>query len=178
MLARSFRLDTSRLIPRTSRRKQALLVAVLILAGCGGSSAPKAQMQVVKGASFSFEAPAGWQVERAARGTAASHDSELVQVAAVPLVRVYTDTLFDRVAGELALRMKAIARETGGRLSGPKTVTAAGVRSHRYEVEVGGRLDQYTFVLIGKREYQLLCRYRTSSSDAFCSDLLTSFRPA
>jgi hypothetical protein len=74
--------------------------------------------------------------------------------------------------------MKAIARETGGRLSGPKTVTAAGVRSHRYEVEVGGRLDQYTFVLIGKREYQLLCRYRTSSSDAFCSDLLTSFRPA
>ncbi len=74
--------------------------------------------------------------------------------------------------------MKSIAKQTGGTLSGTKTVTAGGVRSHRYEVKVDGHVDRYTFVLIGKREYQLLCRVRTSSSDAVCSDLLTSFRPA
>ena len=33
--------------------------------------------------------------------------------------------LFDRVAGELAVRMKAIAQQTNGTLSGTKTVTAA-----------------------------------------------------
>ena len=52
------------------------------------------------------------------------------------------------------------------------------LKSHRFDVKVDDHVDQYTFVLIGKREYQLLCRFRTSSSDAFCSDLLTSFRPA
>ena len=151
---------------------------MLILAGCGGSSEPKAQSQLVKAQGFSFRAPVGWQVKRSVRGAAASHDSELVQVSAFPLVRPYTEALFDRVAQELSLRMKTITRETGGTLTGPKTVTAGGVKSHRFDVEVDGHVDQYTFVLIGKREYQLLCRARTSSDDAFCSQLLTSFRPA
>ncbi len=153
-------------------------MAVLILAGCGGSSEPKVQSQLVKGHGFTFRAPAGWKVTRSTRGAAASHDSELVQVSTFRLVRPYTDALFDRVGGELAVRMKAIAQETNGTLAGTKTVTAGGVRSHRFEVKVDGHVDQYTFVLIGKREYQLLCRARTSSSDAFCVDLLRSFRPA
>ena len=153
-------------------------MAVLILAGCGGSGEPKAQTQLVKSRGFSFQAPAGWRVQRSVRGAAASHGSELVQVSTFPLVRPYTASLFDRVAHELALRMETIARETGGTLTGTKTVTAGGVKSHRYDVEVDGHIDQYTFVLIGKREYQLLCRFRTSSDDSFCSNLLTSFRPA
>jgi predicted Zn-dependent protease len=178
MLAGSFRLDTSRLIPRILRRKQTLLVAALILAGCGGSGAPKAQSELVRGHGFSFKAPAGWQIVRSARGAVASHGSELVQVSTFPLVRPYQAALFDRVAGELALRMKSIAQETGGTLAGTKTVTAGGVKSHRFEVKVDGHVDRYTFVLIGKREYQLLCRAGTSSNGAFCDDLLTSFRPA
>ena len=153
-------------------------MAVLILAGCGHPSEPKPQSQVVNGASFTFRAPAGWRVEHTANGVAASHGPELVQVATFPLIRPYTDALFDRVAGELAVRMKGIAQETGGTLTATKTVTAAGVRSHLYEVRVAGALDQYIFVLIGKREYQLLCRFRASSVESFCADLLTSFRPA
>ncbi len=151
---------------------------MLILAGCGGSGEPKAQFQLVKGSGFSFRAPVGWQVQRTARGAVASHDSELVQVATFPLVRPYTPALFDGVAGELALRMKAIAQETDGTLSAAKTVTAGGVKSHSFDVKVDGHVDRYTFVLIGKREYQLLCRFRTSSSDAFCTELLTGFRTA
>ena len=149
-----------------------------ILAGCGGSSEPKAQTQLVRSHGFTFDAPAGWRVAQSTRGAAARATGELVQVSAFPLVRPYTDALFDRVAGELAIRMKAIAQQTDGTLSGAKTVTAGGVRSHRFEVKVDGHVDQYTFVLIGKREYQLLCRVRTSSSDSFCGDLLTSFQPA
>jgi hypothetical protein len=165
-------------MPWTLRSKQTLLLAVLILAGCGGSSEPKAQSQIVKGRGFSFKAPVGWHIQHSIRGSAASQGSELVQVSTFPLVRPYTAPLFGRVAQELALRMKTIARETGGTLTGMHTVTAGGVKSHRFDVKVDGHVDQYTFVLIGKREYQLLCRFRTSSSDAFCSDLLTSFRPA
>ena len=151
---------------------------MLILAGCGGQGEPKAQSQTVRGRSFSFSAPAGWRVERSPRGATASRDSELVEVSAFQLVRRYRPSLFGRVAGELGIRMKAIARETAGTLSGPTTVTAGGVQSHRYDVQIDGHLDQYTFVLIGRREYQLLCRTRGSSAGGFCADLLTSFRPA
>jgi hypothetical protein len=178
MFAGSFRLDTALLIPRPVRRKQTLLLAVLILAGCGQSSEPKVQSQIVKGQSFSFRAPTGWKVQQSARGAVAAHGSDLVQVSAFPLVRPYSSALFDRVAGELAIRMKAIAQETSGTVAGTKTVSAGGVQSHMYEVKVGDHVDQYTFVLIGKREYQLLCRSRSSSAGSFCSVLLTSFQPA
>jgi predicted Zn-dependent protease len=178
MLAGSFRLDTSRKLPRALRGKPTLLLAALILAGCGGSSEPKAQSQVVRGHGFSFSAPAGWRIQHSTQGSAASRGSELVQVSTFPLARLYTASLFTRVAHELGLRMKTIAQETGGKVTDMKTVTAGGVKSHRFDVTVDGHIDQYTFVLIRKREYQLLCRVKTSSSSAFCSDLLTSFRPA
>ena len=44
------------------------------------------------------------------------------------------------------------------------------------DVTAGDQVDEYTFVLSGKREYLLLCR-RTSSSTAskFCGQLVTSF---
>ena len=151
---------------------------MLILAGCGGSSEPKVQTQVVRGHGFSFSAPAGWHIQHSSQGSAASQGSELVQVSTFPLVRRYTASLFARVAHELDLRMKTIAQETGGKVTGRQTVTAGGRevaplrrdgRRPRRPVHV--RADR-------KREYQLLCRYRTSSTDAFCSDLLTSFRPA
>jgi hypothetical protein len=178
MLFDSFRFVTLRLIPRPRRCKQALVVAVLILAGCGGSGEPKATFQTVKANGFRFQAPAGWKVAAIPAGTAASSDSEMVQVATFPLVRAYDSALFDRVASELAVRMKAIARQTGGTLSKSETVTSGGIRSHSYHVNVGDHVDQYTFVLRGKREYQLLCRRRSSSSDTFCSELVKSFSPA
>src|SRR6266516_6918492 len=104
MLAGSFRLDTARLLPRPLRRKQALLIAVFILAGCGGSGEPKAHFQPVAGRGFSFEAPAGWRIDHAAGRTSASSDSQLVQVATFPLVHPYKDSLFGAVERELALR--------------------------------------------------------------------------
>ena len=152
---------------------------MLILAGCGGSGEPKAQTQLVKGRGFSFQAPAGWRVQRSVRGAAASQGSELVQVSTFPLVRPYTAVAL-RSCGSTSspCGWRRSPSETGGTLTGTKTVTAGGVKSHRYDVEVDGHVDQYTFVLIGKREYQLLCRFRTSSDDSFCSNLLTSFQPA
>jgi len=178
MLAESFRLDTARLLPGALRRKPALLIAVLILAGCGGSSEPKAHYQPVVGAGFSFAAPAGWRIDHAVGRTSASSDSQLVQVATFPLVHPYTDSLFGAVEHELALRMKAVAQQTGGVLEGTRVVSAGGIRSHVYDMKVGDHVDAYTFVLRGDREYQLLCRRRSSASDAFCKHLITSFAAA
>jgi hypothetical protein len=188
MLAGSFRLVTARLIPGSLRCKQALFLATVlaafpaaaILAGCGGSSAsePQGQWQSLRGPGFSFQAPAGWQVERAKSRVSATHDAELVQVATFPLLRRYDAKLFDDVARELRTRMQQIAGATNGRVSGERTVRAGGIRSHAYDVTVGDQVDEYTFVLDGKREYLLLCRRSSDQQAEACERLATSFERA
>jgi predicted Zn-dependent protease len=182
MLVESFRVVTARLIPRGLRCKQALLRASLILAvlglpACGGSTAPKNQgdWQTVSGTGFTFQAPKGWKVEHAKNRVSATSGSEVVQVATFALMKAYDDTLFARVAAELRLRIDDIARETGGKLTGQRTVTADGVRSHAYDVTAGKQVDEYTFVLSGKRESLLLCRRASSDGAGVCSQLVTSF---
>jgi hypothetical protein len=177
MLAGSFRLVTARLIPGETRCKQALLLAAAIVAGCGGSSARNAPAawQSVRGPGFSFQAPAGWKVERAKSRVSVSHDSELVQVSTFPLLKPYDAKLFDRVARELRLRMRQIAGQTNGRLSGERTVSVDGIRAHAYEVTVGDKVDEYVFVLVGRREYLLLCRRSATASDQACARLTETF---
>ena len=111
--------------------------------------------------------PASWRVE----GARASHGQSMVRVATFALVKPYDESLFDKVTSELAVRMEDVARQVGGTVSGHDVVTTTGVKAHSYTVKVGDRTETYTFVLRGKREYQLLC-----SADArVCAHLLTSF---
>ena len=149
------------------------------LAGCGGSSVATGdqQWQIVRGTGFTFEAPAGWKVERAKNRVSVTRRSELVQISTFPLAKAYDDKLFAPVAKELRLRMAEIARQTDGKLSAGPVVTADGVRSHSYDVTAGDQVVEYTFVLSGKREYLLLCRRTSSKSDdsEFCGRLVTSF---
>jgi hypothetical protein len=172
ILARSFRLVTARLIPGHCRCKQALLVVVaLILAGCGGSSAPKAHWQRVDAGDFHFRAPKGWSVTVTRTRTTVKDGSSFVQVATFPLVRAYTGALFEKVRSELDLRMAAVAKQSGGAVAAHRVVTVDGIRSHQYDVRVGKRVDRYTFVLRGKRELLLLC----SADAAVCDELAASF---
>ena len=153
-------------------------MATVILAGCGGSGAAKPQAQqwqAVGGAGFGFQAPAGWKVERAKSRVSARSGSDLVQVSTFPLLKPYDDKLFGRVDAELHSRMQDIARQTGGKLKGGRTVVADGIRSHAYEVTAGEQVDEYTFVLSGKREYLLLCRRTSSDGVGICKQLVTSF---
>lgn len=173
MLTRSFLLEGGR-----SRRLGSLLalcLTLLILAGCGGSSPRTLRSERVSGPDFSFRAPAGWRVGRATGRVWASQGTQLVQVASFPLARAYTDALFTKVKVELGTRMRQVASETGGTLSGPATVTTAGIRSHTYRITASARVDEYTFVLRGRREYQLLCRRTGSDGTAACATLLASF---
>jgi predicted Zn-dependent protease len=161
-------------MPHPAWRKQTLLLSVLILAGCGGSSAPKAQ--VIAGPGFRFQAPAGWKVDRTPRQVSATRGSELVQVSTFPLVKPYRPALFERVATELAARMEQVAKRVSGTVTGHRIVTSAGIRSWNYEVKAGDDVDQYTFVLRGLREYLLLCRRHSSSSTAACDQLISGFK--
>ena len=130
------------------------------------------------GPGFSFEAPGGWQVVRSGQRVSAGSGSSLVQVARFRLLKPYSNALFGRVEKELRVRMAAVAAQTSGRLAGSRVVTAGGVRSHSYDVKAGDRVDQYTFVLRGMREYQQLCRRASSDDDANCRLLISSFRIA
>src|SRR4029078_6356356 len=153
MLVESFRLVTARLIPGALRPKQlTLLVAGLILAGCGGSSESDSPPVRVHGTGFSFLAPSGWKVEHGGGKAMATHDSELVQVSTFRLLKPYSSGLFPRVERELATRMRQLAQQTGGSVSQGRTVDAAGIKSHSYRVTVGDHVDEYTFVLRGRRE--------------------------
>ena len=152
------------------------MVAALILTGCGGSSAKQPPAQTVSGQGFRFDAPSGWQVTVHNDRASASHDDELLEVAAFPLQKPYSAALFTKVERELRTRMAQVAQETGGTVSGNGAVTAGGIRSHSYDVTVGDHVDQYTFVLRGMREYQLLCRRKSSSADDACRRLVTSFQ--
>jgi hypothetical protein len=173
MLARSFRLVSARL-PRPFGRSSALLLAAVILAGCGGSSADK-PTQHLAGPGFRFDAPGGWRVSRGQGRVTAGSGSDLVQVATFRLLKPYSQTLFTKVAKELQVRMTAVAGQTGGKLAGSQVVTAGGVRAHSYRVRSGSRIDDYTFVLRGRREYQLLCRRYSAHADDVCRQLLRSF---
>jgi hypothetical protein len=182
MLVESFRLVTARLIPQLIRCKQALLLATLILAvfglaGCGRSGADTTsdRWQTVRGTGVSFQAPSGWKIERLQNRISVTHGSELVQVSTFPLTKTYDVKLFARVAIELRARMEEIARQTGGKLSTGPSVTADGVRSHAYDVVSKSHVDEYTFVLSGKREYLLLCRRTSPDRSDFCGQLVTSF---
>ena len=130
------------------------------------------------GPGFSFEAPRGWRVVQSGQRVSAGSGSSLVQVARFRLLKPYSAALFDRVEKELRVRMAAVATQTSGRLAGSRVVTAGGVRSHSYDVKADGRVDQYTFVLRGMREYQLLCRRSSSDDDTNCRLLLSSFKIA
>ena len=147
-----------------------------ILAGCGASGHQNQPAVLVSGPGFRFEAPSGWQVAHQGRGATAGSGDDLVRVATFPLVHDYRDGLFDAVEAELAARMRALAGQSGGKLSPSTTVTVDGMRSHSYTVEDGGNVDQYTFVLRRKREYLLICRRRSKGGDAACRQLLASFR--
>jgi len=120
--------------------------------------------------------PDGLKVTRSQNGVTAADGGRLVEVSTFPLARAYSAGLFAAVAKELKARMDTLAQQSGGTVTPGKPVTVGGIRSHSYEVESDGMVDDYVFVLRGKREFQLLCRRKASEPGDPCKLLFTSFR--
>jgi hypothetical protein len=149
-------------------------VVAAIVAGCGGSGT---DYRLVEGNGYSFEAPMGWTLVRTPRTLGMRHgDVDLVQVTRLPLVRAYRPALFDRVVPELNRVARELGKGQGATVSG-ETVRVLGLPTRQYDMRFSGRLEQLTFVLRGKTNFQLLCRREENADDAACRRLVSSFRP-
>ncbi len=149
------------------------LTVAIIVAGCGNSAKPQAQ--IVAGTGFRFAAPVGWTVEKGLTAVSATEGDQFVRVLVFPVARLYTPRLFAELGTELKLRMTTLAKKTGGTVEGTGVATADGIKSHVWRVKTGDSLDEYTFVLRGRREYQLLCRRPSGGSASACLQLVSTF---
>jgi hypothetical protein len=163
-----------RSFPRLVRAKPILLVAALALAGCGGGSSG---WQGVSGDGFRFSAPPGWTVTQSGGGAdAADGNVDRVQVQLFHLVQPYRSTLFAAAAHELDRRIAQLALLQKGRVQSRATVRVDRMDARTYRIAYGPLVEEITFVLDGRREYELLCRRHSTAADETCRRFLASFR--
>lgn len=137
----------------------------------------------MRGAGYTFSAPASWRIVRRPRQVQAVERSGTGALAAVTqftLRRTFREALWPRVVLELDRAAHQLARGQHGAVTEAKTERVAGRRARRYEIVYGGAgkevVERIVFVLRGKTEYLLLCRHERSKPTDACSLLLTSFR--
>jgi hypothetical protein len=165
-----------RSFPSHSPIKPAALLVTLILAGCGGAGKGEPSSQVVQGAGFRFAAPFGWTVTRTKDTVAAvGEDPARVEVRTFRLVRPYRPKLFDAVARELDAAVARVADQLSGRITSRETIRAGGRRARAYRIEYDGKVQELTFVLRNRLEYQLLCRRVATDDGEACRQLVESF---
>jgi hypothetical protein len=179
MLEKSFRLLALPVIPASYPRKRALLGVVLLLAaGCGGSSS--APDRTVRGHGYEFSAPADWALSQTGGETRLEQRDGLVSVRRFALERAFREEQWEKVVPELDRAAAAVARQQGGQVRDPETITVGDRRARRYDIEYrkNGKslVDRIAFVLRGKTEYYLLCRYQEGGDTRACERLLATFR--
>jgi len=105
-----------------------------------------------------------------------------VSVERFPLLRVYRPGLWGEVVPELDRAADTVAAQQHGSVADRRTVTISGLRARRYDVEYESKgkalVERIAFVLRGKTEYLLLCRYERGGATDACDGLLSSFRLA
>ena len=135
---------------------------------------------MLTGPGFGFAAPAGWAVTRSASSVEAARGDRAVSVTVFALTRPFSRALWPRVVPELDGVAAGLAGQLHGHAGAGTTLTVAGATARGYEIafDRGGRklVEQITFVLAGRREYQLLCRYPAGGDTGACAALRSSFR--
>jgi hypothetical protein len=131
----------------------------------------------VRGAGYSFGAPACWAVVRGGGAiTAANGKVDLLEVLHFTLEKPYRAARFAAVARELDRDAAGLARQNSGRLVKRQTILVTGRRTRYYEIDYPtGTTEEIAFVLAAKDEYQVLCRRSSSASDAPCARFFASF---
>ncbi len=179
----------TRVYPHAQHGKRAFLLVLalgtaLAAAGCGGggggrgiTTAP-APGQPVVGTGFVFRAPSDWTVKVQPRLATASKDAHtLASVAVLPLLKPYRPALFPGASRELDGVAATLASRLHGSVTARRTLVAAGRKSRQYVIVHGNLTDRITFVLRGKSEYLLTCRWRSKDGEpAACGRLAASFR--
>ena len=115
----------------------------------------------MRGPGFSFAVPGGWHTSRTQRAVSSSNGKAQVSVTTYTLQKAYRPAIFAAAARELDRVAGQLAAQAGEKVTERRTVEVAGqkVRAYRFgSTRIG-------FVLVGKREYQLLCRDPGSACD-------------
>lgn len=155
----------------------------IVLAGCGGGGhkASASVDRTVAGGGYRFSAPSSWSVHRAGRQvTATSGSVDLVGVTTFTLARRYRPELWAKAVPALDRTAAALAAQLDGELRSRVTVVLAGRRARRYEIgyrrDGKALVERTAFLLTGRREHQLLCRFAEGGEDGPCRTLFSSFR--
>ena len=175
----SFRLFASGYVPQANPRKLAALgVGLLLAAGCGGGGGQPERL--IGGTGYRFAAPAGWSVQRMEREVQVSAGLAIVSVTRYPLLRAFRPALWDHVVPELDRAAAGVARQQNGKVGKSRDVTVSGRRARSYDIDYDRQsralVERLTFVLRGKTEYLLLCRYERGGDTRACDRLLATFR--
>lgn len=148
------------------------------MAGCGGEGGPK--VQTVRGQGYAFDAPAGWHVTRKGQELQASRGTDLLSVTRYTLLRRFRPALWQKVVPELDRAADGVASQQHGRVGDRRTTTIAGLQARSYDIayELEGQalVERIAFVLKGKAEYLLLCRYERGGDTRACAGLDATFR--
>jgi hypothetical protein len=150
------------------------LALLFTLSACGsGTKTHPVSTRVVRGPGFSFSAPGGWSTNRTQQAVAVLSGTSRVSVTTYTLQKPYRPALFAAAAKELDGIAAKLAAEAGGTLTQKQTIQVDGrkVRAYRFgSTRIG-------FVLLGRREYQLLCQLPPDGKDAAgaCALLFRSF---
>jgi hypothetical protein len=167
------------------------IVLPCVLAACGGGSNHALKpANVVRGPLFRFQAPAGWKAATTSLGVAAARTTARnaagdarVSVTSFSLVKPYNPKLFTAAAKELDGVAAQLAKQSHSTLSESKTVIVDGRKIRAYRLTVhpanGQPFDERIgFFLLGKSEYQLLCRAPVGSGDpdGACALLYATFK--
>jgi hypothetical protein len=151
------------------------LALLFILAACGsGTKTHPVSTRVVRGPDFSFSSPSGWRTSRTERVVAVRNGASRVSVTTYTLQKPYRPALFAAAAKELDGIAQKLAAEAGRTLTEKQTVLVDGKRIRAYRFGT----TRIGFVLVGRREYQLLCELPPDGKDAggACGLLFKSFR--
>jgi hypothetical protein len=151
---------------------------VLVLAGCGGGSGDHAEKRV-RGTGYAFSAPAEWQVSRRPMEVRLEDGTDLLSVRRYALQRDFEPQLWAEVVPELDRAAEQVAVQQNGTVTERRTIRIAGRDARHYEVDYehdGKALtEELGFVLRGKSEYLLLCRYERGGDSGACERLLATF---
>lgn len=151
---------------------------MLLVAGCGGGGGPK--VQAVRGPGYAFQAPAGWHVTRKGQEVQVSGGTDLISVTRYALLRRFRSALWQKVVPELDRAADGVARQQHGRVGDRRTTTIAGLQARSYDIayerEGQALVERIAFVLKGKAEYLLLCRYERGGDTRACAGLDATFR--
>ena len=121
--------------------------------------------------------PVGWSTHRSERALVARRGKATVSATTFELVKPYDPAKFGSAAKELDRVAAKLAAQSGGRVTAQTTTTVDRRRIRAYELSTSVLRLKIGFVLVDRREFQLLCQTPkpVNDPDGACALLFDSF---